>query len=84
MFQYLCQLSKRMMDKKYRDKVTDTLQLLEQNGGKVSANFLYSLWGFFNQQLLLCRFSLLTCIWLLNLLDEQSFSVHLQTYTVLV
>ena len=40
--------------------------------------------GFFNQQLLLCRFSLLTCIWLLNLLDEQSFSVHLQTYTVLV
>ena len=39
---------------------------------------------FFNQQLLLCHFSLLTCIWSLNLLDEQSFSVHLQTYTVLV
>ena len=30
------------MDKKYRDKVTDTLQLLEQNGGKVAANCLYS------------------------------------------
>ncbi|KAK7109054.1 PACRG-like protein [Littorina saxatilis] len=30
----LMALSKRMMDKKYRDKVTDTLQLLEQNGGK--------------------------------------------------
>ncbi|XP_076434633.1 PACRG-like protein [Babylonia areolata] len=30
----LMALSKRMMDKKYRDRVTDTLQLLEQNGGK--------------------------------------------------
>ena len=39
---------------------------------------------FLNQLVLLCHFSLLTCIWLLNLLDEQSFSVHLQTYTVLV
>lgn len=30
----LIALSKRMMDKKYRDKVTDTLQLLEKNGGR--------------------------------------------------
>lgn len=30
----LMALSKRMMDKKYRDRVTDALQLLEQNGGK--------------------------------------------------
>lgn len=30
----LMALSKRMMDKKYRDRVTDTLQLLEQNGGR--------------------------------------------------
>lgn len=30
----LMALSKRMMDKKYRDRVTETLQRLEQNGGK--------------------------------------------------
>ncbi|KAK7482056.1 hypothetical protein BaRGS_00026748 [Batillaria attramentaria] len=30
----LMALSKRMMDKKYRDRVTDALQHLEQNGGK--------------------------------------------------
>ena len=46
------QLSKRMMDKKFRDKVTDTLQLLEQNGGKVAADILKSLY-FLNQQVLL-------------------------------
>lgn len=32
----LFQLSKRTMDKKYKDKVTESLQCLEQNGGKVS------------------------------------------------
>ncbi|PVD29764.1 hypothetical protein C0Q70_09021 [Pomacea canaliculata] len=31
----LMALSKRMMDKKYKDSVTDALQLLEKNGGKV-------------------------------------------------
>ena len=41
-----------MMDKKFRDKVTDTLQLLEQNGGKVAADVLKSLY-FLNQQVLL-------------------------------
>lgn len=30
------QVSKRMMDKKFRDKITTALQTFEQNGGKVS------------------------------------------------
>ena len=29
------QIAKRMMDKKYRERITDGLQQLEQNGGQV-------------------------------------------------
>ena len=30
------QIAKRMMEKKYRERITDGLQQLEQNGGQVS------------------------------------------------
>ena len=30
------QITKRMMEKKYRERITDGLQQLEQNGGQVS------------------------------------------------
>lgn len=35
-FDYLIKVSKRMMDKKYKDRITEVVQRLEQNGGKVS------------------------------------------------
>lgn len=31
---FLMALSKRIMEKKYKEKVTESLQVLEQNGGK--------------------------------------------------
>ena len=31
----MLQIAKRMMDKKYRERITDGLQQLEQNGGQV-------------------------------------------------
>lgn len=34
-FDYLIKVSKRMMDKKYKDRITEVVQRLEQNGGKV-------------------------------------------------
>jgi hypothetical protein len=34
------QVSKRMMDKKYKDRITEAVQRLEQNGGKVSDTIL--------------------------------------------
>lgn len=34
-FDYLIKVSKRMMDKKYKDHITEVVQRLEQNGGKV-------------------------------------------------
>lgn len=36
LFDYLIKVSKRMMDKKYKDRITEVVQRLEQNGGKVS------------------------------------------------
>lgn len=34
-YRYLIKVSKRMMDKKYKDRITEVVQRLEQNGGKV-------------------------------------------------
>ena len=77
------QLSKRMMDKKFRDKVTDTLQLLEQNGGKVAADVLKSLY-FLNQQALLSFVDVhlvVKLVWGSILLCSLTFTYIMSNYT---